>query len=547
MPPRLPAPAASLPLLLALAAGGTALAAPAVARAEDAYERALRALTWGASAHDVRCATVALRDVLAAWDSLTEDERRQLRERGVAREPHRDAAAEECTTNFCFQIGSGGWDSGLLATAKAAAEDSWSHELDVLGYDGPPNSDRYYIDVYIANTGGDMPTLGSGTYGYTTFYGSGTPYIVLNDDYSWSGTPDDEAIQVTLAHEFFHAVQGAYDFGEEQWVMEGTAAWMEDEVFPSIDDYVQYVLGGGGGFLDYPELSLRHADGYHEYGAAIFWKWMSEHLGGPGTVRGFWEEAATRSATSALDRTLSGEGTDVASAMVDFSVRNVATDYQDGGLYGTPYYMETVSSYPVSGRSYTEYLPDYLGANYVRFRTGSGSGKLTVEFDGDDSEGGSEVTYRAALVARRSSEDYDVVPLTLDSQNRGSGSVSGLGSTYQNVALVAAVVSDLGSGTGGYSGAGYSFDARLDPDDGGDDDDTSDDDSAPGDDDTGSGDDDTGPGDDDSAGDDKDEEGGGGSGRGTACACSGAGPGDAPGTLAAIPLAGLLLASRRRR
>ena len=38
-------------------------------------------------------------------------------------------------------------------------------------------------------------------------------------------------LKVTLAHEFFHAVQFAYDIGEDTWLMEGTATWMEDQVY----------------------------------------------------------------------------------------------------------------------------------------------------------------------------------------------------------------------------------------------------------------------------------------------------------------------------
>ena len=40
-----------------------------------------------------------------------------------------------------------------------------------------------------------------------------------------------ENLQFTAAHQFFHAIQFGYDAYEDAWFMEGTAAWIEDEVY----------------------------------------------------------------------------------------------------------------------------------------------------------------------------------------------------------------------------------------------------------------------------------------------------------------------------
>ena len=45
-----------------------------------------------------------------------------------------------------------------------------------------------------------------------------------------------ENLQVTAAHEFFHAVQFAYDAVDDQWFMESTATWMEDEIYDDVND-----------------------------------------------------------------------------------------------------------------------------------------------------------------------------------------------------------------------------------------------------------------------------------------------------------------------
>ncbi len=42
-------------------------------------------------------------------------------------------------------------------------------------------------------------------------------------------------LRATAAHEFFHAVQFAYDSSEDAWLTEGTAVWMEDRVADDVN------------------------------------------------------------------------------------------------------------------------------------------------------------------------------------------------------------------------------------------------------------------------------------------------------------------------
>ena len=46
---------------------------------------------------------------------------------------------------------------------------------------------------------------------------------------------------MTAAHEFFHAVQFAYNAFQDSWLLESTAAWVEDEAFDSVNDNYQYL------------------------------------------------------------------------------------------------------------------------------------------------------------------------------------------------------------------------------------------------------------------------------------------------------------------
>ena len=56
---------------------------------------------------------------------------------------------------------------------------------------------------------------------------------------------EEDILKVTIAHEFFHTIQYSYFFGnilnENIWWLEATATLMEDEVYDSIDDYINYM------------------------------------------------------------------------------------------------------------------------------------------------------------------------------------------------------------------------------------------------------------------------------------------------------------------
>ena len=101
----------------------------------------------------------------------------------------------------------------------------------------PDHGPNDMLDVYLADVGAsglsgyvatDDPHADDDTYLYRDY----SAYIVVDDDFSvaqlgTSGGPG--GLRATAAHEFFHAVQYAYDSGEDAWLTEGTATWMEGD------------------------------------------------------------------------------------------------------------------------------------------------------------------------------------------------------------------------------------------------------------------------------------------------------------------------------
>ena len=194
---------------------------------------------------------------------------------------------------------------------------------------GPLPTDA--IDIYLADIGD------GGYYGYcspeplaSTPNAHHTPaYCTLDNDYSEfsRGTPLSN-LQVTAAHEFFHAVQFAYDASEDPWFMESTAVWVEDQVFDAINDNTQYLPYGP---LGKPAQSLDKNTAFGVYGGWIFFRWVTEHrpaLAGqlPGIIRAMWERAAAgshdRYSLQAVAGALKAAGLPLRTAFARFAADN---------------------------------------------------------------------------------------------------------------------------------------------------------------------------------------------------------------------------------
>jgi hypothetical protein len=194
---------------------------------------------------------------------------------------------------------------------------TWRVETGRLGYRRPLKDGRRggnkKFDVYLKDVGA------FGLYGYCAaeervqrFQASG--YCVLDNDFHRSQFPSSprKSLKVTAAHEFFHAVQYAYDAEDDRWLMEATATWMEERLADGANDNRQYLPYGqvkdpaspldsyGGGLLN-------------QYGNWAFFEFLSKRYG-PGIVRSIWDKMAADKrapdlySTQAVVRVLKSEG-----------------------------------------------------------------------------------------------------------------------------------------------------------------------------------------------------------------------------------------------
>lgn len=209
------------------------------------------------------------------------------------------------------------------------------------------------VDIYIAD-------IGPQYYGYCVpdpNPGSNarhTPaFCVLNSNFArFPGQTAEHNLQVTAAHEFFHAVQFSYDATEDPWFMESTAVWAEDELYTNINDNVQYLPFGP---LGKPAQSLDKNTTFGVYGGWIFFRWVTEHRpqsqgGLPIIIRSMWQRAAATSGSDhyslqAINGALKAAGLPLQKAFAQFAAanRNPAHTYREGAANHYPLAKPTAS------------------------------------------------------------------------------------------------------------------------------------------------------------------------------------------------------------
>lgn len=266
-----------------------------------------------------RDATLALRDLWLERSALTGADRqaaaRVLAAPRTAPEVAVGSAARSAQTHYYLDTAhfrlhfttdpssSSYTTTSFAHTTGRVLEYVYREEVGRLGYRAPLtdpapalNHDPRRIDIYLQDL---RP---AGLYGFCqpvddTTSVHAAAYCELDNDYANYGTAPIRALRVTAAHEFFHAIQFGYDVGEDRWFMEGSAVWMEDVVYNSINDYLQYVQSPPGhpslqaSPISSPRKSWDHSGDYNVYGDFSVFKFLTGVLGSTSVVREMWQDA----------------------------------------------------------------------------------------------------------------------------------------------------------------------------------------------------------------------------------------------------------------
>ena len=292
---------------------------------------------------------------------------------------------------------------------------------DQMGYRVPPD-DRWLRDnggderwdIYFftgpwgAFTAGEymVEVQGSTSAIYSSYFAANTRY------YEWYGKfRGQKALQTTCAHEFFHAVQSAYNTYMYRWAKEMASTWVESRVYDGDE------LGETDGF-DFYEVQLihwfRHPDkaldtfnGRHEYGTVVFLLFLSEKFG-DGVPEEIFREMipGTFRYMANFRNVFSRRNTTLGNVFKEFTVWNALTDERaalrirgDGRMPNDFHYRrsdeyppiaiyegDVHSHYPVQLAYTSQASPEHMSTKYVRLlpEHPGHAEDLVVRVDGDD-------------------------------------------------------------------------------------------------------------------------------------------------------------------
>ena len=248
--------------------------------------------------------------------------------------------------------------------AAATFDEVWHTEIVLMGYpeptsDGSLGGDSLY-DIYIIDFSSPL------YYGITVPDRGGTTsstYVKIDNNYEEDGYPTQGlmGLQVTAAHEFFHAIHfSLYGPYEASWWMEQTAVWMEEQVYDHINDYRTYLRY----FFNLPRRSLDYNSSNYKYGASIFPMFLSKKFG-IDLIKDIWIAVGQHQSVdlSVFDELIPGG---LGQVFVDFNRWNYFTGsralpdsfYEEGAFFPEidipPEHI--YDNFPVAGTSYADYM-----------------------------------------------------------------------------------------------------------------------------------------------------------------------------------------------
>ena len=440
-----------------------------------------------------KCGTPVLVEAEGRWAALPEWARAALAQwpvaagvRGLTRTDTRPPLSGPeitlATDHFLLHYTLSGTDAVASTDANAngvpdyveavaqAMERSRQVQVQTLGWLEPPSDENTdpgspLYDIYIAHLSVDGLTFPEALKGDNE-HSPGrvepfarTSYIALHHRLPLP------VLQVTAAHEYQHAIQFGYNaaadgFDARRWLMEGTATWMEDQVYDDINDNVGYLPNLFSG----PDRSL--AEPQNHYASWIFFQYLEEHGGGPEVMRDIWERGVPLEgdfSTRVIRDALLARGRDFGATFLSFCSANLLLTpcelapgpfcYDDALLYREHAGSALIEgTFTVANGEWAYIPPDGVQPLACdNIRVVSQSGRVAAS----GYSGAPGTTLMAAwLGARGFAAEAIPVPVQNDPLPPQSAVYPGL---YQNLYLVVANVSDPAEATLAWARYGVIF------------------------------------------------------------------------------------------
>ena len=361
-------------------------------RAKHALARANKAFSPETPAAERPDATLALRNLWLLKDALSPADRAAAEK--LSQRPSKPAVVGDANILMHYDPAELGYDINAAFASMVYVADTYAGS----GYrrpksDGTKGGDAR-VDIYIDQ-------LEPGLYGYCTTdqkkltkpgHYDVWAYCVLDADYSGFPRTPIENFQVTAAHEYYHATQFAYDIADDNWFLEATATWAEDELYTAINDNYQYLKDSP---ITHPGKSMDKFGGVFHYGVWNFFRYLSEHYPAkvgamPGLLLQMWKNADSSKgprkdmySTQAINKALKKAGhTSMAEQFADYSAatRIPALTFSEGAALGYPAKSLAGASAVAAGKRKTfKTKLDHLTSATFQFVPGGGTTKLKLQ------------------------------------------------------------------------------------------------------------------------------------------------------------------------
>ena len=241
-----------------------------------------------------------------------------------------------------------------------AADYSDSILVDVLNFLPVISDDDQKYDIYIQDMGQgyygvnylDIDSLGN----YT-----GSTYIIIDNEYEDGEyyTAGVEAMKITISHEYFHAIQRSYRAqltGGNLYFYEMSSTWIEDVIYPDIDDYID--PGWMLSFYSNPEQNISQTDGYS---IALYPHYLTTIIEGENNlessiIKQIWEEFSMfDNAHYSMNIVLvDNYSTDFINTWLEFCTRNLYNGYYDNMDNYFYYYNDQINASPITVDSFDD-------------------------------------------------------------------------------------------------------------------------------------------------------------------------------------------------
>ena len=227
--------------------------------------------------------------------------------------------------------------------------------VDVMNFLPVNSDDDGVYDIYVED-------LGLGYYGVNNLdfnslgEHTGSSYIKIDNkyeegDYYTSGL---DAMKVTVAHEYFHAIQRSYQLQfttESLFFFEMSSTWIEDIIYPNVNDYID--SGWLSTFYNNPDKDIRETDGYS---IALYAHFLSSIIDQDNNyensiIKKVWEDfSITNNAFLSLNNILSSPdySTTFIETWLIFLTRNLFNGKYDDMENDFYYYEDQIYAMPIT-------------------------------------------------------------------------------------------------------------------------------------------------------------------------------------------------------